>query len=382
MKDLILVGAGLANGLIAWRVKQRWPTLDILLIESGPAAGGNHTWSFHHDDLSPAQHAWIAPLVAHAWQGYDVHFPDFTRHLPGAYYSVTSTHFAACLADAMGDDLWLNTAVSALTPDSVTLANGERITARAVIDGRGMQPEPHLRTGYQVFLGQEWQLDAPHGLTSPIIMDATVAQTQGYRFVYTLPLAPDRLLIEDTRYADQPQLALPALRQSIAQYAATKNWSLRHRVREENGCLPITLSGDIHAFWQSAKGQPRAGLRAGLFHPTTGYSLPQAAELADRISARVPFNSADLYALTRGLSMQNWRAQGYFRLLNRMLFLAGKSENRWRVMQRFYTLPDATIARFYAGKLTWRDKARILTGKPPVPPGEALRAAFDTSSTR
>lgn len=376
MRDLILVGGGLANGLIAWRLKQRWPALNVLMIESGPAAGGNHTWSFHHDDLNATQHAWIAPLVAHAWKGYDVHFPAFMRHLPGGYYSVTSTHFADCMAQVLGDNLWLNCEVTALTPDSVTLASGEQIPARAVIDGRGMQPDANLYTGYQVFVGQEWQLDAPHGLTAPIIMDATVAQTQGYRFVYTLPLSPDTLLIEDTRYADSPQLSLPALRETIGEYAAAKQWSLRTLQREESGCLPITLSGDITAFWQTAHGQPRAGLRAGLFHPTTGYSLPQAATLADRIAAHVPFDAASLFALTRELSMQNWRAQGYFRLLNRMLFLAGKSENRWRVMQRFYTLPDATVARFYAGKLTWRDKARILTGKPPVPPGEALRAAF------
>ncbi|WP_336933994.1 lycopene cyclase family protein, partial [Atlantibacter hermannii] len=51
--DLILVGAGLANGLIAWRLQQVRPELNVLLIEQGEAAGGNHTWSFHHHDLSP-----------------------------------------------------------------------------------------------------------------------------------------------------------------------------------------------------------------------------------------------------------------------------------------------------------------------------------------
>ncbi|MEN9924724.1 MAG: hypothetical protein RL268_850, partial [Pseudomonadota bacterium] len=32
------------------------------------------------------------------------------------------------------------------------------------------------------------------------------------------------------------------------------------------------------------------------------------------------------------------------------------------------------IARFYAGKLTWTDRVRILSGKPPVPVGAAIRA--------
>jgi lycopene beta-cyclase len=44
-------------------------------------------------------------------------------------------------------------------------------------------------------------------------------------------------------------------------------------------------------------------------------------------------------------------------------------------MQRFYRMPPALIARFYAGRLHLGDKARILTGKPPVPLLQALAAA-------
>ena len=63
-------------------------------------------------------------------------------------------------------------------------------------------------------------------------------------------------------------------------------------------------------------------------------------------------------------------------MLNRMLFLAGRPDGRWQVMQRFYQLNHGLIARFYAGQLTLADKARILTGKPPVPVGEALQAVL------
>nr|WP_318383891.1 lycopene beta-cyclase CrtY [uncultured Enterobacter sp.] len=378
MKDLILVGAGLANGLIALRLKQRWPALDVTLLEAGAAAGGNHTWSFHHDDVTDAQRAWLTPLVAHVWGGYDVRFPAFTRRLPGAYYAITSERFAQVLAQEMGERLRLNTPVAAVSPEQVTLASGEVLRARAVIDGRGMESDAALRVGYQVFVGQQWLLDKPHGLTVPILMDATVTQQQGYRFVYTLPLTPDSLLIEDTRYADTPAFSPPALRQTLREYAAQQQWRLKTLQREESGCLPITLSGDIHAFWQRSPGQPRAGLRAGLFHATTGYSLPLAVRLADSIADSLPLDAASLYALTRSQSLCQWRQQRFFRLLNRMLFLAGRPEDRWQVMQRFYRLPEATIARFYAGAPSFGDKARILIGKPPVPPGEALRAALNT----
>ena len=73
---------------------------------------------------------------------------------------------------------------------------------------------------------------------------------------------------------------------------------------------------------------------------------------------------------------RRWREQGFYRLLNRMLFLAGRPNRRWQVMQRFYRLPEGLIARFYAGQSTLRDRLRILCGKPPVPVGEAMKAAL------
>jgi len=377
VRDLILVGGGLANGLIAWRLRQRYPQLNVLLIEAGEQIGGNHTWSFHEDDLTPEQHAWLAPLVAHAWPGYEVQFPDLHRRLARGYYSITSERFVEALQQVLGENIWLNCPVSEVLPNSVRLANGEALLAGAVIDGRGVTASPAMQTGYQLFLGQQWRLSQPHGLTVPILMDATVAQQQGYRFVYTLPLSADTLLIEDTRYANTPQLDDNALRQTITDYAHSKGWQLAQLEREESGCLPITLAGDIHALWADAPGVPRAGMRAGLFHPTTGYSLPLAVDLADAIADSPRLSSVPLYQLTRQFAERHWRRQGFFRLLNRMLFLAGREENRWRVMQRFYGLPEPTVERFYAGRLSLFDKARILTGKPPVPLGEAWRAALN-----
>lgn len=373
--DLILVGGGLANGLIAWRLRQLRPEIDLLLIEAGAQAGGNHTWSFHQDDLT-AEQQWIAPLVAHRWPGYEVRFPALTRTLEGGYLSITSERFAAVIAQALGDRLLLNTPVASLTPGSVTLANGERLSAAAVIDGRGYQPSPHLTIGFQSFLGQQWRLSQPHGLTRPLLMDATVDQSAGYRFVYTLPLSADEVLIEDTHYIDRATLSSDRARQHIQEYAQRQGWQLAQLQREEQGNLPITLAGDYHAFWREKAGQPCSGLRAGLFHSTTGYSLPQAVALADLVARQPNLDAAALFNLLHAYAQRQWRRQRFFRLLNRMLFLAGRADRRWEVMQRFYRLNPGLIARFYAGQLRLTDMARILTGKPPVPVGEALRAVL------
>jgi len=376
--DVILVGAGLANGLIAWRLKATRPDLRILVLEQNATMGGNHTWSFHDSDLTAAQRAWIAPLVSCHWPGYEVRFPDLTRVLDGGYNSIASAGFARVIAAALGDALRLDCAVARITPTTVTLASGEVLGAGAVIDGRGVRASADVALGYQTFLGQEVRLAAPHGLTQPIIMDATVAQAGGYRFVYVLPLTPDTLLIEDTHYVDRGHIDPDHLRAHIAAYARAHRWEVLALLREERGSLPITLAGDFDAYWSALAGQPCAGLRAGLFHPTTGYSLPHAVRLAECIAALPDLAAPKLFAAIHDEAHRAWRSQGFFRLLNRMLFLAGRADQRWRVMQRFYRLRAPLIARFYAGALTTLDKLRLVSGKPPVPVGEAIVAARKT----
>ncbi|WP_130835795.1 lycopene beta-cyclase CrtY [[Erwinia] mediterraneensis] len=378
--DLILVGAGLANGLIAWRLRQRQPQLKVLMLEAGPQAGGNHTWSFHQADLRPEQHAWIAPLVAHRWEGYDVRFPQRVRTLPGGYLSVSAERFAQVMRQALGENLLTGCPVAEVTPAQIQLVSGETFSAATVIDGRGYQPDPALTVGFQAFLGQQWQLSHPHGLTRPILMDATVDQLQGFRFIYTLPLSADTLLIEDTRYTDGARLDAEQARQQIARYAERQGWLLDKLQREEHGSLAITLSGEPDAFWAQRQGQPCSGLRAGLFHPTTGYSLPQAVALAERIAAQSVLSHEVLFALIQRYARRQWQQQRFFRILNRMLFLAGQPDQRWQVMQHFYRLDEGVIDRFYAGQLTLADKARILTGKPPVPVRAAIQAILKLHS--
>lgn len=378
--DLLLLGAGLANGLLALRLKQRQPHLRVLVLEAGARAGGNHTWCFHAGDLSEEQHRWIAPLVAHHWPHYEVRFPQLTRQLNSGYFCISSARFDEVLRAELGDALRLNQTVACYGADHVQLASGEVLRARAVIDGRGYQPDAALHIGFQTFVGQEWTLSRPHRLTGPVLMDATVDQQGGYRFVYTLPLSPTRLLIEDTHYIDNASLAAAQARQNICDYAARQGWQLETLTREERGALPITLAGDFNRFWQHRP--PAVGLRAGLFHPTTGYSLPLAVSLADRLAAEQQFSPETLAPRIQQFAKAAWQRQGFFRMLNRMLFLAGDADQRWRVMQRFYGLPQGLIARFYAGQLTLADRARILSGKPPVPVLAALQAILTHPSGR
>ena len=370
---LILVGGGLANSLIACRLAASRPDIDWLILEAGPALGGNHTWSFHAEDLSPAQQAWIAPFVSASWPDYAVRFPGLERRLPLGYRSIASDRLREALAPILAGRLRAGAEVAELRPDGVTLRSGEVLAADAVIDGRGYRPSPHLDVAFQKFFGVEIRTAEPHGQASPIIMDATVPQRDGFRFVYTLPFAPDRILIEDTYYSDRLELDVTATRALALDYAGRRGWSVAEMVRDETGVLPIALGGDIEAFWADAKGVARSGLRAALFHPTTGYSLPDAVRLADTIAALTDLSAASLLTETRAHSIACWRANGFYRLLDRLLFRAAEPDRRYRLIERFYHFSPELVSRFYAGRSTFLDKARVLTGKPPVPIFRALR---------
>ena len=80
-----------------------------------------------------------------------------------------------------------------------------------------------------------------------------------------LPFSPSTLLIEDTHSVDRGDLPPARLRANIAAYAAARNWHIAELLREERGALPITLAGDVDAYWAELAGQPCSGLRAGYF---------------------------------------------------------------------------------------------------------------------
>jgi lycopene beta-cyclase len=372
--ELTLVGGGLANSLIAYRILSQDSDFPLLVVERESALGGNHTWSFHDTDLSPDQRRWMQALVGHSWSRHELRFPRRRRVIESVYRSVSSARLDDVVGRALAGRVLLGADVDEVEPESVRLADGTVIRSRAVIDGRGDPGGHHLDLGYQKFVGLFVRLDNRHGLDGPVLMDATVEQQDGYRFVYSLPLSEHELLIEDTYYSDSPDLDRPGLRAGIRAYARSQGWSVADVAGEEAGVLPIVLGGDIEQLWAAGPpGVARSGMRAALFHPTTGYSLPEAVSLADEVAACLGCGSEELFELTRRRSLQLWRRNAYFRLLNRMLFRAAEPDQRYRVFERFYGLSEGLIQRFYAGRLEWWDQLRLLVGRPPVPILRAMR---------
>ena len=156
---VVLVGGGLANGLIAHRLLTTRPETELTVLERGSALGGNHIWSFHDRDLSVEQREWLRPLIERSWPYHEVHFPARQRRIESPYHSMTSSRLQDIVGHALGDRLHCNAEVREVSPHEVRLADGTAIEADAVIDGRGDPDSPHLTIAYQKFFGRILELE-------------------------------------------------------------------------------------------------------------------------------------------------------------------------------------------------------------------------------
>lgn len=362
--DYVLVGGGLSSGLLALALADRRPAPRLAIVEQGDRLGGNHTWCVHESDVPPALRAAVAPLLVARWGGYGVRFPGRERRLAAPYSAVSSDRLDAVVraqVAATGGAVMLGRRAAVIAAHRVVLDGGEVVAGRAVIDARGPQPAPAGGSvGYQKFVGLELVLAHAHGLAEPVLMDATVEQLDGYRFVYVLPLAEDRLLVEDTYFSDWPTLDVEALRARILRYATAQGLRVERIAREETGVLPMPWRGGP---------SPRAaaplvvGYRGGFFHPATGYSFAIAARLAETV-ARIGPDQLEGPEV-EGLAAEIRRQARFAKVLNRLLFRWLDPAERWRIFDRFYRLPEDTIRRFYALDMTALVKARLLLGAPP-----------------
>ncbi|KTE05484.1 lycopene beta-cyclase CrtY [Sphingopyxis sp. H115] len=369
--DIAIVGGGLAGGLAALALAAKRPDLDVRLIEPGPV-GGNHIWSFFDSDIAKDDRWLVAPLVRHHWPSYDVRFPSHTRGLRMGYKSITGEALAEAVAAALPAGHVIADKAKHVAPDHVLLSRGGRLSAKHVIDARGAGRFPTLTSGWQKFVGQALTVKDGHGIAHPVVMDATVDQLDGYRFVYLLPLDAETIFVEDTYYSDDADLDVPLVRERIAAYAAAQGWDVTATGREETGALAVVVAGDFDRLWPASDRTARIGARAGAFHAMTGYSLPDAVRTAAALPALAA--GSDLAERLRDRAAASWRRQRFYRMLGAMLFRAADQKERFRIFQRFYRLAPGLIARFYAGQSTGADKLRILSGKPPVSVRRAIAA--------
>jgi lycopene beta-cyclase len=369
----VILGGGLAGGLTALALCDAGRGKSVVIVERDARLGGNHTWSFHDTDLDDAERRLVSALVTHRWPRHLVRFPGRTRTIEAGYSTFLGADLERVVGERVrgaGGQVMVNATAAAIDTRGVRLDDGRLLGAAVVLDARGPgAPSSAEGSGFQKFVGLELELTSDGPWTIPVVMDATVPQLGGYRFVYVLPFTRRRILVEDTVYSSDGHLDIADAESRVWDYVQGNGVAVQRIVRREIGVLPLPLRETRPPGSQATATPPDAipvvaiGYRGGLFHPVTGYSLPLAARVATAI-ARAPSAAgvpAAVAAVTRAV-----RGQARFqRLLNRLLFQAMPAGERWHALDRFYRLPDATIARFYASRNTMWDRVRVLAGRPP-----------------
>lgn len=350
-KPIAIIGGGLWGGLLALRLHEQRPDLAFKIFEREANFGGTHTWSFHGPDVGEALE-WLRPMVTKSWSGYDVIFPDHSRSFESSYHSITSETF--------------DTYLRAKLPSGKFVLNSQATVEdllgefEFVIDARGSYTP--VKSGLQNFIGWDVELTQVHGLERPILKDVTVKQIDGYRFIYYLPWSPTRLLIEDTRYTMKP-----VLEESIQEVLDRRGWVIKEIIGKEEGSLPLPLEPII------VPEREKVISLAGIFHDTTGYSLPDAVRLIGELIGLESWTAPSVAKVVTDYRTSREGDRGFFRLLNRLLFDAAPELERFRVLQFFYRRPRDLIEKFYSGQMSSIDRIRVFIGKPPVRISRALK---------
>ncbi len=369
-RNLILIGAGLNNALIAWFVKRRNPALKITVLEKSRSMDELRTWSFHENDVEFLEE--LKPLVYCGWPGHEVKFPKYSRKFQSEYFCVKPKQLQKELAGILMSELKFLSEVINIDTHQVTLKSGETFEADCVIDGRGAQRMTSV--AYQKFLGLTLRFKKPHGLSYPILMDANVPQLDGYRFFYVLPFSSDQLLIEDTRYSSKSEIDLQKYEQDILTYAEKHFGPIEEICERESGVLPLPMDSDFQSTLSEGTKVPLSGYAGGFFHPVTGYSLPDGVRIADRISKLSRLTTEGVKEVLDRYTDERSSRTKFFCMLNRMMFLAAPETERYKVFEYFYKGSDRLIENFYSGNLTYSDRLLFFKGKPPVAVWPALKA--------
>ena len=215
-------------------------------------------------------------------------------------------------------------------------------------------------------------LTQPHGLKWPVIMDATVRQIDGYRFIYYLPWTENRVLVEDTRYTTKKEINVQEWTREVESLIHAQDWNIQKIERVETGSLLIPFTSIPHHLSDS-----KVVDLSGIFHDVTGYSFPACLRVCHLMSGQ---GAVELSLFQNALASyieKNKFSRSFYRLLNRLLFFAAAEEKRYKMLQHFYRLSESSIKRFYSGETSFFDMVKVFFGRPPVSVLKALKVMLE-----
>lgn len=365
-QDLLIVGAGCSGLSLARELALRGYRGKVVLLDQRTAFSNDKTWSYWAKKESRwhqlAEHYWdsceISLRGGHRQQ-CDFHAYDYCSLPADTFYQD-----ACSLIDLGGYTVELGQTVQTIeaiddppAKFKVTTTGGKIFFAKQLIECNARYQSADY---YQVFYGEEWLLHEPlPDWRRAGLMTELVSDEGGTDFIYWLALAPDRVLVEPTRFTQHmvdPEILQTKIEIWMTQYGLAPAQCIRH----EEGVLPMGRVNSGHTSW------PRAGLAAGALRASSGYGFLAmqhwAAATAEQWIRTGRLETVDTYhPSVRFLDAL------FIKVLINQPRLGGDI-----LSQVARALPDDGFARFMAGEASVKDWLNVIIAMPKIPFIQAL----------
>lgn len=360
--DIAILGGGCAGLSLAARLAIKGRSVRV--IEPRNHYINDRTWSFWRTAPDPFE-----DCVRASWDQWDisgVHGSVRRRSSVLRYQTISSAAFyeraQMLIADGPAADLSLGIAATAVFKTDRAWridTDAGALTANHVIDTRPSRDIPKYG---QFFLGKEIRTSRPVFDPSLVnLMHFRRSRSGGVDFVYRLPFARDRALVEVTTFAPvSPGGAVfeTWLDEEIDRLD-TGGFEVLHF---EGGALPMQVGfGE-----QRRDGVLRMGLGGGAARASTGYAFARIQAQADRI--------AD--ALTGGFSPQTQLDGLATRFMDRVFLqvLRSAPERAPTLFESlFRNVSEDRLERFLSGSTHPVDRFSVMSSLPKLP---FMRAAL------
>ena len=339
-KPIIILGGGFWGGLLAWRLKEALPGVSFKLYAENSVLGNHQNCSFRQSDCENT-FEWLSPLIKRSWGQHHIKCKGFEKWVTDPYHLIESKHFHESIAAKLGEDLVLNNSIST----ELALASGS-----FVIDTRNICH--YKKTAYRKWMSLEVELQEDHYLIAPVVFDSSVEQNEKFRHLYYLPIDSRRLLIKDFWIAQNKKIDADEMRKELQFIMRLKGWKIKRILTEDFGLGEFPVSSPV------IRQEGRVINLAGIFHDTTGCSIPAASRLIDRMT-QTSFRFGELKEVVKNFRNEEEADRKFFRFLNSQLLV----ENDARVFEAVYSQPYPILERFSKGRLNLLDRPRITLGR-------------------
>lgn len=360
--DVVVLGGGLAGLSLAARLARAKDSPRVLVVEPRTAYLDDRSWCFWRPERHDQSH-----LVSRRWPTWTFSDPTGTteRHqVPGLTYQYIrgADFYAAAQADIDGSrrvELRLGVSAGhvAAVPGGVRVeTSAGPLLARHVIDTR---PRAAAAMLYQSFVGVELEQDRPlpFDANEVTLMGSLAADTEGLRFVYVLPLGPNRAIVEWTRFGTEPK-ARARLTGELEEVLAGFGLADARRLRTEGGVLAMGLGRQDTP---AVSGLVQAGNGGGALRAASGYGFLRIQRWAQLCAER----------LLAGQEPIGHPAEPPLRRAFDRIFLQAVRAHPERTAEYFLALArgvgPATLVRFLSDGARPADYARIIASLPWAP---------------